>query len=105
MSRKNCPTCGQFSKANHRCKGKVIPGVPTALIRPKGYNPKELSNVLRGLKGNHKLGYNASHEADKMDRAMKPAKGVVKRIKRNRLRASLETRFGIIDWKESSSKD
>lgn len=101
MSRKNCPTCGRFYKSNHRCKGKVAPGVPTALLRPKGYNPRELVTTLKGLGGNHSLGYNPHFEADRMQRALAPVKGIMKRFKRRRLRSSLEIRFGIINWEET----
>lgn len=71
------------------------------MIRPKGYNPKELIVTLRSLKGTNTLGYNPHFEADRMQRALAPVKGAVKRFKRRRLRASLEVKFGTINWQET----
>ena len=79
----------------------MLPGIPASLIKPSGgYSPKDLSKTLRSLAGNHHLGYNVLNEADRMDRAMRPATGISRRIHRFNLRRQLENRFGLIDWNE-----
>jgi hypothetical protein len=102
QEKQNCPGCGQFLGKRHKCPGKVVPGIPQALVRPEGYNPRELATVLDGLRTDHKLGYNAGYEASRMALAMKPAKGMRALMKRTKLRSSLQSRFGKINWKDQA---
>ena len=101
MARVNCLDCREFIKERHLCRKRVLPGISASLLKSSGgYSPKDLSKTLRGLAGNHHLGYNVLNEADRMDRAMRQPRGFNQRIHRFILRRELESRFGLIDWRE-----
>lgn len=104
MALRTCSDCKKKVKDFHVCEKKIAKGLPESIIKPsgEGYNPKELSKTLRGLQGNHHLGYNVLNEADRMDRAMKRVPGIYKKVCRHKLRKQLEKRFGKIDWKEKN---
>lgn len=72
-----------------------------AILRPtpRGYNPRELAHQLRTAGPTPVAGtYDPKAEADKLEAALQPVRGVRERLARRSLRAGLERRFGRIDW-------